>query len=62
MTRADDGTSGLTIAEADGQQYFVFGKNRIKIVEHFPAQGKTIDELIVGLIHSKMQTNNRKTA
>lgn len=59
---APDDISGLTVTAADGQQFFVFGKNRIKIVEHFPAQGKTIDELIVGLIHSKMQTNNRKTA
>lgn len=59
---APDDISGLTVTAADGQQFFVFGKNRIKIVEHFPVQGKTIDELIVGLIHSKMQTNNRKTA
>ena len=59
---APDDISGLTVTAADGQQFFVFGKNRIKIVEHFPAQGKTIDELIVSLIHSKIQTNNRKTA
>ena len=62
MTRADDGTSGLTITEADGQQYFVFGKNRIKIVEHFPQHGKTMDELIAVLIHNKIRTESQKTA
>ena len=59
---APDDISGLTVTAADGQQYFVYGKNRIKIVEHFPESGKTLDELIVNLIHSQIQSENKKSA
>ncbi len=43
------------IVTVDGQQYFVMGKNRIKITEHFPATGKQVDELIADLIANKIK-------
>ena len=33
-----------------GEQYFILGKNRIKITEHFPTDGKQLDELIADLV------------
>ena len=33
-----------------GDEYFIFGKCRIKITEHFPENGRTINELIEELI------------
>lgn len=35
---------------ADGSQYYVIGRSRIKVTEHFAAQGKTIDSLMEDLI------------
>lgn len=32
------------------EEYFIFGNYRIKITEHFPEKGRTIDELIEELI------------
>ena len=34
----------------DGQLYFIHGKTRIKVKEHFSGTGKTIDTLISDLI------------
>ena len=47
-------TEGRTVIE-DGEQYFIMGKNRIKIKEHFPADGKQLDELITDLITQKIK-------
>ena len=34
----------------DGQLYFVHGKNRIKVTEHFPSTGKPVNLLQEDLI------------
>lgn len=34
----------------DGQLYFVHGKNRIKVTEHFPSTGKPMNLLLEDLI------------
>ena len=47
-------TKGRTVIE-NGEQYFIMGKTRIKITEHFPANGKQLDELITDLIAHKMK-------
>lgn len=47
-------TEGYTVIE-NGEQYFIMGKNRIKITEHFPANGKQIDELIMDLVANKIR-------
>ena len=47
-------TEGNTVIE-DGEQSFILGKNRIKITEHFPADGKQLDELITDLITQKIK-------
>lgn len=55
-------TDGLTITANNGEQYFVFGKNRIKITEHFAADGKPIGELVEELIRHKVKENVLKIA
>lgn len=50
----DISTQGQTIIE-DGKQYYIIGKNRIKITEHFPTDGKQLDELITDLITQKIK-------
>lgn len=57
-----DGPIGKTITAPDGQQYFLYGKNRIKITEHFPANGKQIDILLEELIVLKSKENSQKIA
>lgn len=47
-------TQDKTVIE-NGEQYFIMGKNRIKITEHFPADGKQLDELITDLITQKIK-------
>ena len=47
-------TQGKTVIE-NGEQYFIIGKNKIKITEHFPADGKQLDELITDLITQKIK-------
>ncbi len=34
----------------DGEMYFVQGNNQIKVTEHFPDNGKTMDTLLEDLI------------
>lgn len=46
---------GITITDTDGNQYFIFGKSRIKITEHFADKGKSIDDLISDLIRAKIK-------
>lgn len=43
--------SGYTISDTtDDAQYFVMGKMRIKISEHFPKNGKPLDCLMEDII------------
>ena len=53
-------TAGQIILE-NGNEYFVIGKNRIKITEHFSPAGKQIDELITELIAHKAKEKTGKT-
>lgn len=53
---------GLTITTETGEQYYIIGKNRIKITEHFPASGKQLDELIADLIVYKIKEKVSKSA
>jgi len=39
----------------NGQLYFVHGKNRIKVTEHFPSAGKRMDLLLEDLIQFSAQ-------
>ena len=48
-------TTGEVITAATGEQYYIIGKNKIKITEHFPASGKQLDELIMDLITQKIK-------
>ena len=54
--------TGELITAANGEQYYIIGKNRIKITEHFPASGKPIEELITDLIANKIKEKATKTA
>lgn len=58
----EPGTEGLTVTTESGEQYFIMGKNRIKITEHFPASGKQIDELVTDLIIHKIKEKSGKSA
>lgn len=53
--RAPDNPVGETITDTNGEQFYIYGKNRIKIKEHFSKNGKPIDELITGLVQSKIK-------
>lgn len=46
---------GITMTDTDGTQYFVFGKSKIKITEHFVENGKPIGELVTDLIQQKIK-------
>lgn len=50
------------ITTETGEQYFIIGKNRIKITEHFPPDGKQLGELIADLIENKIKEEVGKTA
>ena len=52
-------TEGQTVIE-NGEQYFIMGKTRIKITEHFPAKGKQLEELITDIIVHKMKEKSAK--
>lgn len=53
---------GTTIITDNGEQFFVFGKTRIKITEHFQENGKPLEELIDKLIQYKVREKVSKTA
>lgn len=55
MSSPGEGIEGLTVTTENGEQYFIAGKNRIKITEHFPSNGKQLDELIADLIAYKIK-------
>ena len=42
--------SGTLLTEKDGTQYFVMGKVRIKVSEHFAQDGKSLDSLLEDVI------------
>lgn len=50
-----DGPTGKTITTLNGEQFFVYGKARIRITEHFSPNGKKIDELLTGLVQAKIK-------
>ena len=43
--------SGPILTDRDGTQYFVMGKVRIKVSEHFAQDGKPLDCLLEDVIH-----------
>lgn len=53
---------GITMTDTDGNQYFIFGKSRIKITEHFADKGKSIDDLISDLIRAKIKEQTTRIA
>lgn len=61
-TSKKDDRNGTTITDANGNQYFIFGKSKIKITEHFTDNGKPIDLLLFDLIQAKIKENITKTA
>ena len=42
--------SGTMLTAADGTQYFVMGKVRIRVSEHFAQDGKPLDSLLEDVI------------
>lgn len=42
---------GETVQAENGAQYFVMGKYKIKVSEHFPEQGKPINTLLEDAVH-----------
>lgn len=42
--------SGKTVTAGDGTQYFVMGKNRIRVSEHFAEKGKPLETLLEDVI------------
>ena len=55
-------TKWEVVTSETGAQYFVMGKNRIKITEHFPTTGKQIEELVTELVINKMKEKAGKSA
>ena len=55
-------TEGQTVTTETGEQYFIMGKNRIKITEHFSPSGKPLDELVTELIIHKIKEKSGKSA
>ena len=53
---------GLTVTTETGEQYFIMGKYRIKITEHFSPSGKPLDQLVTDLIVQKIKENAGKSA
>ena len=51
MAKDKKETVGRTVRSESGTQYFVVEKYKIKVSEHFPAQGKSIDNLLEGTVH-----------
>lgn len=53
---------GLTVTTETGERFFIMGKNRIKITEHFSPSGKQLDELVTDLIIQKIKEKAGKSA
>ena len=58
----EPGTEGLTVTTETGEQFFILGKNRIKITEHFSPSGKPLDQLVTDLIIQKIREKSVKSA
>lgn len=56
------GPGGLTILDANGDQYFLYGDTRIKITEHFSISGKSYSDFVVDMICHKNTEKPNKTA
>lgn len=54
------GIMGEVITAANGEQYYIIGRNRIKITEHFPTNGKPIEELLTDFITHKIREKAAK--
>lgn len=59
--REQTNSKGTTMTDNDGNQYFVMGRTRIKITEHFADNGKSINELVTDLIEAKIREKIAKT-
>ena len=46
---------GYTVIE-NGQEYFIFGKNRIKVCEHFVENGRALEEVFCDVIEYEAKT------
>lgn len=55
ISSGPDGPTGKTITAPNGEQFYIYGKSRIKINEHFAPDGKQIDELLTGLVQAKIK-------
>lgn len=51
MEKSKEEFVGKTVMEESGTQYFVVGKYKIKVSEHFSERGKTIDNLLEDAVH-----------
>ena len=51
MEKSKKENVGKTVTDESGTQYFVVGKYKIKVSEHFPEQGKSIDNLLEDAVH-----------
>ncbi len=43
------------VIDQDGAKCFTFGNTRIKVVEHFAEQGKTLSQLLAELVLQKVK-------
>lgn len=55
ISSGPDGPTGKTVTAPSGEQFYIYGKTRIRITEHFAPHGKKIDELLTGLIQAKIK-------
>ena len=55
ISSGPDGPTGKTVTAPSGEQYYIYGKTRIRITEHFAPHGKKIDEFLTGLIQAKIK-------
>lgn len=62
MNKAGPNGPSSRIVTINGEPFYIIGKTRIKITEHFPAAGRSVDELVVGLIANKIREKAGKTA
>lgn len=55
ISSGPDGSTGKTITAPSGERFYVYGKTRIRITEHFAPHGKKIDELLTTLVQAKIK-------
>lgn len=48
---------GQLLQTENGTQYFICGKSRIKVSEHFATEGRPLGELIADVIRHSMDRN-----